>query len=356
MVVDESMIPYRGRLLFRQYNPGKAAKYGIKLFKLCSTNGYTYAFSVYTGRSVAANENKTIGVAEKVCRDLGHDLFGEGRTLVVDNFYTSFELAQYCLERRSHLVGTVRVNKKYFPIEVLRAKLKKGQVVAKEDQNGIVLLTWRDARDVRMLSTRHAPDMITKSEYNSPEDSNSPAESTSTENNNDDDDDANGSPANPREERSKIKPRVIHFYNKAKCGIDLSDQMASYATSLRKGIKWYRKLATELLLGTSLVNSWIVYKAATGRNIQIRKFRFEIASVLTGIPISDPSIIVSKKQHFLGEQTTRKNCRNCYSRIVDTVGRENARNRVKKTYFYCKECPDRPFLCLECFNVLHKVK
>ena len=32
--VDETMISHRGRLLFRQYNPGKSHKYGIKMFKL----------------------------------------------------------------------------------------------------------------------------------------------------------------------------------------------------------------------------------------------------------------------------------------------------------------------------------
>lgn len=39
MVVDETMVPWRGRLIFRQFNAGKAAKYGKKLFKLCATNG-----------------------------------------------------------------------------------------------------------------------------------------------------------------------------------------------------------------------------------------------------------------------------------------------------------------------------
>jgi hypothetical protein len=37
---DESMIPWRGRLSFRQYIPGKAHKYGIKMDKLAATNGY----------------------------------------------------------------------------------------------------------------------------------------------------------------------------------------------------------------------------------------------------------------------------------------------------------------------------
>lgn len=40
----------------------------------------------------------------------------------------------------------------------------------------------------------------------------------------------------------------ILAYNKRKAENDLSDKMASYVT-LRKDIKWYRKLRIELLLG-----------------------------------------------------------------------------------------------------------
>ena len=42
MAIDETMIPWRGRLSFCQYIPGKAHKYGVKLYKLCSVEGYTW--------------------------------------------------------------------------------------------------------------------------------------------------------------------------------------------------------------------------------------------------------------------------------------------------------------------------
>lgn len=59
--IDETMVPFRGRLSFRQYIPGKRHKYGIKLFKLCAKGGYTYRAKVYggkedrAGRSVASD-------------------------------------------------------------------------------------------------------------------------------------------------------------------------------------------------------------------------------------------------------------------------------------------------------------
>ena len=70
-----------------------------------------------------------------------------------------------------------------------------------------------------------------------------------------------------------LKPLTVVEYNEGTCGIDYSDQMVSYATTIRKGIKWYRKLGIQLLLGISIVNVLTVYKITTRKNINIRIFR-----------------------------------------------------------------------------------
>ncbi|KAI4462363.1 piggybac transposable element-derived protein 4 [Holotrichia oblita] len=36
LVIDETMVPWRGRLVFRQYLPAKSHPYGIKVYKLCT--------------------------------------------------------------------------------------------------------------------------------------------------------------------------------------------------------------------------------------------------------------------------------------------------------------------------------
>ena len=66
-----------------------------------------------------------------------------------------------------------------------------------------------------------------------------------------------------RRRRATEKPIATLAYNKGKSGIDKSDQMALYATSLRKGVKWYHKLAIELLLGVAVVNAWTLYGKAS---------------------------------------------------------------------------------------------
>ena len=51
--VNEAMIPFKGRLAFKQYMKDKPTKWGIKVFVLAdATNGYIKAFQVYTGKNV----------------------------------------------------------------------------------------------------------------------------------------------------------------------------------------------------------------------------------------------------------------------------------------------------------------
>ena len=51
------------------------------------------------------------------------------------------------------------------------------------------------------------------------------------------------------------KPMVVVDYNRGKCAVDLSDQMIAHSTVHRRNLKWYIKLALELLLNTSTYTS-----------------------------------------------------------------------------------------------------
>lgn len=329
-VIDETLVPWRGRLIFRQYIPNKAHKYGVKLFKLCSSEGYTWASKIYSGKSEMFDKN--YGLAAKVCEDLSQGLLNKGRTLYVDNFYTSYPLALAFIRQKTHVVGTIRANKKWMPKEVMNAKLKRGEMIAKEDKNGIVVLNWLDTRNVRLLTTKHAPKMV---------DINVTFAGTSKRKNN------------------KQKPLPICDYNKGKSGIDISDQMGSYATTLRKGIKWYRKLAIEYVLGISVVNAYIIYKIATKSNIGIRQFRENLVSDLLSLSLETTNkpktnIHTLKTMYDSERKKVRRMCSGCYAQIKETEGREAARRKGKKVTTYCLNCEQQPFFCLECFGQHNK--
>ena len=105
-----------------------------------------------------------------------------------------------------------------------------GEMAAKEDQDGVVILKWKYSCEVHILTTKHAPVMVSVARCAHHFDS---AEIVQQRN--------QGS------RKATEKPLVL-AYNRGKGSIDLSDQIAFYVTTLRKGVKWYRKLATKLLL------------------------------------------------------------------------------------------------------------
>jgi len=145
--IDESLIPFRGRIIFRQYLKQKRHKYGIKIFKLCCGSGYTYAFRVYTGKTLEKENTTPTNIVMSLCKDL----FDKGHTLYTDNWYTSLELAEKLINKNTHLVGTLRSNRRGNSHQVISTKLKRGEIVAKENNKGITILKWRDKKDILVL-------------------------------------------------------------------------------------------------------------------------------------------------------------------------------------------------------------
>jgi hypothetical protein len=90
------MVPFCGRLYFRQYIPGKRFKYGVKMYKLCAEEGYTWSVKVYCGRECAVTDITLTTVLEMM-----EPVLNSGRTLFTDNFYTSVNLAHSLLEKQT---------------------------------------------------------------------------------------------------------------------------------------------------------------------------------------------------------------------------------------------------------------
>ncbi|CAF4410276.1 unnamed protein product, partial [Rotaria sp. Silwood2] len=218
--IDESMIPWGGRLLFKQYIPGKAHKYGVKMYKLAATNGYVCNYVIYTGKQ---NSTPGVGHAQTVVMKLLDGLDGCYRTVVADNFFTSISLAKYLLEHDTYLIGTLRKNRVGSGSRILEENLICGEVYGLQNKDGIKLIRWKDKNDVLMISTRpsHSASVVDSGKSNI-------------------------------QNESIRKPQVILDYNKGRQGTDLSDQLSTYYTPLRKSVKWYRKVAFKLIFGTAL--------------------------------------------------------------------------------------------------------
>ncbi len=336
VTIDETMVPWRGRLSFRQYVPGKAHKYGVKMFKVADMNGYTWDFMIYTGKQ---NPTTSLGHSQTVTMQLSEDLFGCYRTVVADNFFTSIALAKRLLENDTYLIGTLRCNRVGSGKKVIQKQLKKGEIYGLQNSDGIKLIRWKDKREVLMISTK-------------------PSHTTTL---------VDIGKTTPSGERI-MKPQVVLDYNKGRQGTDLSDQLSAYYTCLRRSVKWYRKVAFELIFGTSIVNSYLIYKENyTTSNITILQFRESLVrSLLLGVPsenlkpgVGQQSTSQTKRKladHKLEEKEgfTRnvgRRCTGCYAKGRAQQSREASNAAAKKVKTFCSDCDN--FFCLECFNDEH---
>ncbi|CAG4939187.1 unnamed protein product [Colias eurytheme] len=167
--------------------------------------------------------------------NLCQDLLNKGHCLYTDNWYTSVSLARELMKNETieHLIGTLRKNSKHFPKVIVSTKLKKGQFIAKKCDDAITVLRWKDKRDVLVLSTKHSTRFLPINKHN----------------------------------KTTMKPAIVLDYNKAKGAVDLSDQMAAYQTTLRKSLKWYRKLVFDLILNIAMVNALVLYRVFESHHV-----------------------------------------------------------------------------------------
>lgn len=302
--LDEALLLWRGRLFFRQYIPNKAAKYGIKLYELSTPNGFILNILIYEGKGTVYNQSSSH--AHGVVQKLMDPYLKKGHVVYIDNFYTSVNLAESLLQQKTHIVGTLRKNRKFNPKEVINKKLAKGESVWKRKGN-VVVGKWKDKREVCMISTYHEFKMVNWKNSRGIE---------------------------------SMKPNIIIDYNQFMAGVDRADQMMSYYSTPRKTVRWYIKLFFHLF-DMCIWNSMIIFKKVTGKKISYLNFRDELTKSLleSNQNTSNDNMFAS---HYLKKISKRVRCRNC------------SKNRKRKlTSYICNGCSSSNKtigLCPTCFH------
>ncbi|XP_046386123.1 piggyBac transposable element-derived protein 4-like [Ischnura elegans] len=315
--LDESMVLWRGRLIFRQYMKGKRHKYGIKIYLLTESSGIVIRMLVYTGSA-----DKEVGGQGHV-RNVVHKLLqgreGFGHSVYLDNYYNSVQLSRELLGKEIYCTGTLRVNRAGNPKEIVSQKIKKGEIVKQWSHDGICVLKWRDKRDVLVITSEYGSQLLEVPN---------------------------------RKGILKLKPEAIVMYNKFMRGIDHGDQMLAYYPCEHKSVKWYKKLGIHIFQ-LIIINSYLLYQKYSGHKKTLYEFRIELIRSLVGAqtgPTSRPSTPKPPESHFPdffpadgGNRRKQKRCRVCHTKGVR-----------KTVTTFCPDCPDEPGLCLRpCFIEYH---
>ena len=117
--VDEQLLSFRGRCIFRMYMKAKPDKYGLKIVTLNDAQTFYLVFGIpYLGKSMISHQNELI--PEYFFREITTPIHGTNRTVTCDNWFTSIPLIQRMLEPTYNLTitGTIRKNKREIPAEM----------------------------------------------------------------------------------------------------------------------------------------------------------------------------------------------------------------------------------------------
>jgi hypothetical protein len=257
-----------------------------------------------------------------------YSLLNRGYLLAVDNYYTDIHLFHSLSNSKTDCIGTVKKNRCGLPKSILSkvfAKSEKGNRVIKYCDR-FFLMTWRDNKEVRILSSV-----------------------------------SNGLMENDNE---KKRPACIVVYNRVMPGVDLNDQMKFGRKVHRRRVKKYYRNLFYNLFDTALINCYIYYKAIpiegfskTSHN-EFRQLlieglfsKFPKESTVTECTSTSTSILeesVSSYYH-LPVKGLSKRCVVCAEKRKRTT-------KDPKTTIYCSVC-DIP-LCMSdarnCFVQYHE--
>ena len=96
--LDESTMPFKGRVGFKCYNPKKPNRINIKMFMVSEAEtGYICRFGVYTGKDSKCDDPECTKTISTVMDNI--NLLDKGQHVYFDNYYNSPELIGKLLQR-----------------------------------------------------------------------------------------------------------------------------------------------------------------------------------------------------------------------------------------------------------------
>lgn len=339
--IDESLLLYKGRLLFRRYIPSKRARYGVLSYCLCeSSTGYTWNIHIAAGN--AENERfmtdlledaQVLPFSEKIVIALLSSLMDKGYHLFVDNYFSSVRLAQYLYQRKTLLTATIRPNRGVPQILKQQHVPVKSHAFARKSEVLLVKCVDRKSSGVKTI---YLVDTAQKA----------------------------GVQVRQRILRGGITENIekslsVLSYNKGMGGVDSRDGSLHPYNISRKSFKWFTKLSLHLC-HIMIRNSWIIY-CKSGGEFDFLSYQEKVIEILVlntgngrragsggGRPLANSS--ASNIAHVPKRLSPRPNrprptkrCKVCYQEGVR-----------KETVFVCAECPSSPGLCaFPCFGKHH---
>lgn len=225
----------------------------FKIFK-SDSNGYVVHLKLYVGNDFDIHSDQGQAYAVVKCLMEESNLLNKCYHLVTDNFYTKPVLAEFLLEKKTLLTGTIRGNSRGLPQvgRTERLAVRESQFWRKGE---MLFVSFQEKKSqtkpVLLLSTAHNAEVKEQTIWGN----------------------------------IKKKPSPIFYYNKFMGCVDLSDKQICHLASERSTMRYWIKIFQNLV-DTCILNSWIIYnlhlKAKAKPEMPRDKFVIPVVRALTG--------------------------------------------------------------------------
>ena len=341
--VDESLLLWKGRLVFRQYIPLKRARFGIKIYLCCESDGdvrgsggYCYCFKIYSGREDPLNDivralppdcDDQLSPSEKMTVFMILPLLEKGYHLYLDNWYSRLRLYLYLLEHQTLACGTVSVRVDRGIPAALREQAEPEEGTSSTALSGddrIVATKFWSTKVVHFFSTAHG-----HHEQNVP---------------------------NRRRDGAIRKPAVALAYNRNMGGVDKQDQLLQPYSCARKSMKWTKKLFFHILQ-MSACNAFICARK-DGYRGKFLAFLEEIIMSWIGsnsqrpLQVAQTDDAVRLMERHFPAPIPVSDQKQYPTRICLVCSKKG--HKRKESRNHCPDCPTKPALCYpDCYRDYH---
>ncbi|XP_066599933.1 piggyBac transposable element-derived protein 3-like [Prorops nasuta] len=306
--IDEMMLKFYGRT-------GKPVRFGIKLWALCSANGYIFDFEIYCGKnSYTDGVLSKCALGSRVVVNMLQVVFStvslrnrDRLHIYFNNLFTSPDLLIHLKNYGLCATGTVRENRVGIRNSIQK-KDDRGKYEVKHDQNsGFTLLTVMDSKPVSILSTA-----------------------------------AGATPIGPvlrrqkslKDKRELDFPRAFLIYNKFMGGVDLHGQPCNKIEPIIRSKKW----------------TWIIFIRLIQTSITNAVTEYNIANQGEGVKKSIKDFAMGVGKNYLN-----RSCKNSESSLHETkqllrkpCDYQGCKIRTRKFCSTCSMC-----YCGTCFKTAH---
>lgn len=314
VTIDEQLVAFRGRCLFRMYIPSKPARYGIKIVMMCdNSTKYVIDATPYLGKGTVPDGQVA---ADFYVKKLVTSIKGSNRNITMDNWFCNIPLTLSLLhDEKLTVIGTIKKNKKELPIQFTDPKFqnRKSDTSFFLFHKNVTVVSYKPKQNklVTLISSAHQDDAI---------------------------------------DPVSKKPEIVLNYNSTKGGVDSFDQMTNNMNCSRKTKRWPLCYFYNMLNITN-VNAYVIYMHnfyKTNKNNEKPKNRLQFMLSL------HRELTEEWQRHRLTLPTISKELRTI---IQDAVGEKQVPSIDKNSQHgprkYCEYCSYKKrrlttTYCIEC--------